>query len=72
MTDRYADLERLHRLKESGALSEDEFVREKQLLLATPVRVAGPRAGEFWGMDRDTFAMFLQPYEKVKESFTVL
>ena len=61
MSDRYADLERLHRLKESGALSEEEFLREKERLLsATPSAIGQPaHRGPFWGLDRNTFAMLL-------------
>lgn len=56
MSDRYADLERLHRLKEAGALSEEEFLREKDRLLTAP---PGAVRRPFWGMERDTYAMLL-------------
>ena len=61
MSERYADLERLHRLKESGALTEEEFLREKErLLVAAPALVPAPeRADLFWGMDRNTYATLL-------------
>ena len=48
MTDRIEALERLQRLRESGALSEDEFEREKAALFAPPreaVTVAAPGRG---------------------------
>jgi len=61
MNDRYADLERLHRLKESGALTQDEFQREKErLLVAVPATPSAAPDGErFWGMDRDAYATLL-------------
>ena len=66
MSDRYADLERIQRLKETGVLSEDEFQLEKARLLNAPASIerpaeVGPRRGDgaFWGMERNTFAMLL-------------
>jgi uncharacterized protein len=39
---RYDDLQRLQQLKEQGALTEDEFQREKQRLLDTPEGMSPP------------------------------
>ncbi len=70
---RYEQLEKLHQLKEKGALNEAEFQAEKAKLLGVatgsppvPAAVATASApattlgtSEYWGMPRPTFLMLL-------------
>lgn len=42
--DRYDEIERLHRLKETGALTEAEFTHEKRRILGIPADEAAPAA----------------------------
>lgn len=64
---RYDDLEKLDQLRSRGVLSDEEFQREKQRILAAPESpAAGMRLAasttpgqRYWGMDRTTYCTLL-------------
>jgi uncharacterized protein len=55
---RYNHLEKLYELKSKGAISEEEYQREKDKLLNQP-QSGNSLAGEYWGMPKNTFIMVL-------------
>jgi uncharacterized Tic20 family protein len=54
---RYENLERLNNLREKGAITEEEYQREKDRILNTPGTVYS--RSDYWGMDLNTYCMFL-------------
>lgn len=54
---RYENLDRLNDLRQKGAITEEEYQREKDRILNGPDLAYRPN--DYWGMDLNTYCMFL-------------
>ncbi|HYG37932.1 MAG TPA: DUF4870 domain-containing protein [Cytophagales bacterium] len=54
---RYDDLERLNALREKGAITEDEYQREKEKILNSPAPSSA--SGNMLGLTTNTYCMFI-------------
>lgn len=52
----YQDLEMLNNLREKGAITEEEYQREKEKILGGQPYFTG---NEYWGMDLNTYCMLM-------------
>lgn len=54
----YEDLEKLNSLKEKGAITEEEYQKEKDKILNNS-NYSRNTNGQFWGMEEKTFCMLI-------------
>ena len=52
---KYNDLDKLNELRSKGAITEEEYQREKKRILNQPFE----RSGNLWGMDNRTYCMIM-------------
>jgi uncharacterized protein len=55
---KYTELEQLNNLREKGAITEEEYQREKQKILDSDYKVTSLKSDTF-GMDLNTYCMFI-------------
>ena len=65
MPDKYDQLEKIKKLRDEGALTEEEFEQEKAKIMAEPTPAVAPASGmdgrepRPWGMELNAFCMLL-------------